>query len=86
MLARILIAISWVSRSPGSVEVPITAGSSCHGAALSDNRPSSTTNVSLTKLEAIRKPFRTVAARSSRMLTGMKRRVMARTEPVEPQV
>ena len=33
MLARILIATSWVSRSPGSVEIPITAGSSCHGAA-----------------------------------------------------
>src|SRR5215471_18651077 len=36
--------------------------------------------------EAIRKPFRTVAARSSSILTVMKRRVIAGTEPVEHKV
>src|SRR5437764_12621891 len=33
--------------------------------------------------EAIRNPFRTVAARASSMLTVMKRRAIAGTEPVE---
>ena len=36
-------------------------------------------------LEAIRKPFRTVAARSRSILAVMKRRAIAGTEPVEPQ-